>query len=162
MIVVLRLPLNVVTIIPDWIFSTLLSDFRAQEQRSIPTYPITTLTQLIQADAGINIHPLPVSSYFISCSQWLYQCSCIYTMSIFCPATVTVNFGSWSKLFKVLTLSDAMSTVLLHLRNVCLNLRSIADFSNSVARAPTQRNTTLVFPRLGHCSLDTCCKLESY
>ena len=53
------------------------------------------------------------------------------TKSILCSATDAVSLGSWPILFKVLTLSVAKCTVLLHLSNFCLrlSLSSVADFT---------------------------------
>ena len=58
-IVVMGLPLNVVTVFLGCIFSALLSDFKAQRLRSVPTPHMTALTGIFQADAEINVHTLP-------------------------------------------------------------------------------------------------------
>ena len=67
----------------------------------------------------------------------------MHTISILFSAAVAVSFASWLILLKVRTLSVAICTVLLHLSNfyfylcLCLSLSSVADFSNTGARAPT-------------------------
>ena len=60
-IVVLELLLNVATIIFGCIFSMLLSDFRVQGLKNIPTPPVITLTEFFCTDPEINVHPLQVS-----------------------------------------------------------------------------------------------------
>ena len=137
MIVVQGLLLNVGTIILSCIFSMLLSDFRTQGLRSIPTPPMMALTEFSHAGAEINVHPLPESWYFIPTSLWKYVFKNTDTMSISFSAADIVSFGSWPILFKVLKLSVTICAVLLHLSNFCLKLSSVADFSNTWARAPT-------------------------
>ena len=70
MIVASGLSLNEAHIILGWIFSILLSDFKAQGLRSIPTPPMMALTEFVSADADTNVPALPVLCYFISCSLW--------------------------------------------------------------------------------------------
>ena len=60
MIVALGLPLKVATIVLDYIFSVLLSDFWDRGPISIPTPPIVALTEFFHADAETNVHQLPV------------------------------------------------------------------------------------------------------
>ena len=62
----LVLPLNVATIILGCIFSMLFSDLRACGSISISTLLITALTEFFHTDAEKNVHPLPVTCYFIS------------------------------------------------------------------------------------------------
>ena len=50
MIIVLGLLLNIATIILSYLFSMLLSDFRVQGLRSIPTCPVMALTEFFYAD----------------------------------------------------------------------------------------------------------------
>ena len=52
------LPLNKAHIIFGWIFSVLLSDFKARILRSISTPPMMAVTGFFNADAETN--PLPV------------------------------------------------------------------------------------------------------
>ena len=52
----LELPLNDATIILGCIFSMILS---ARRLRSIPTPPMTALTEFFHADAEIKVHLLP-------------------------------------------------------------------------------------------------------
>ena len=61
LIVALRLPLNVVTIILGCIFSMLFSDFRACGPIRIPTSSMRALTEFFHADAVASVHSLPVS-----------------------------------------------------------------------------------------------------
>ena len=46
-----------------------------QGLRGIPTLPMTALTENFKADAATNVHPLPVSRYFISGLLWYHLCS---------------------------------------------------------------------------------------
>ena len=59
-LVVLRLPLNVATIILGFIFSMLWSGFRDCGLISIPISPILALTKFFHADAKKNVHSLLV------------------------------------------------------------------------------------------------------
>ena len=108
MIVALGLPLKVTTIILGCIFSVLFRDFRAHGPISIPTPPIVALTEFFHEDAVANV--------------MIYCRSC--------------QFSSWHILFKVLTLSVTICIVFLHFSNFCFSLISVADFSNTEARAP--------------------------
>ena len=67
----------------------------------------------------------------------MYQCSCMYIMSILGSITEAVSSSSWHILFKVLTLNFAICIVHLHFSNFCFSLSSVADFLNTEARAPT-------------------------
>ena len=136
MIVVLELPLNVATIILSCIFSMLFSDFRARGPISIPTLAIAALTEFFHADVGTNVHSLPVSWYFIS-SLWRYLCSCSHIISMLWSITEVVSSDSWPILLKVLTLNVTIGIVFLHLSIFCFSLSSVADFSDTGARAPT-------------------------
>ena len=51
MIVSLGLPLNVATVILVYIFSVLLTDYSTQRLRSIPTAPMTALTEFFPEDS---------------------------------------------------------------------------------------------------------------
>ena len=97
------------------------------------------LREFLHADAETSIHPLPVSRYFISTSLWWYMCSCTHTLSMLCSNIDAVSSTSKPIVFKVLTLNVAICNVLLHLSKfcLCLSLSSVADFSNTGARAPT-------------------------
>ena len=57
-------------------------------------------------------------------------------MSMLCSTADVVSSGSCPILFKVLTLNVAICIVCLHFNNFCY-LSSIADFSNTEARALT-------------------------
>ena len=137
MIVVLGLPLNVATIILGCIFSMLLKDFRACGSRRIPITLRMALTVFLHANVEINVHPSPVSCYLISSSLWWYLFSCTHTMFMLCSSADDVCSSSWSILFKALALNVAICIVLLHWRNFCLCLSSVADYSNTEARAST-------------------------
>ena len=140
MIVALELLLNVAVIILGFILLMLLSVFNALGPISIPT---VALTEFFHADTVANIHPLPVSWYLMS-SVCVYLCSCMHIMSILCSTADAVNSGSWPILFKVLTLNVAICIVCLHFSNFCC-LSSVADFSNTEARAPTPAGRTPFF-----------------
>ena len=112
----------------------LLSVFNALGPISIPTPPTVALTEIFHADTVASVHPLPVSWYLIS-SMWVYRCSCMQIMSILCSTADAVSSGSWPILFEVLTLNVAICIVCLHFSSFCLS--SVADFSNTEARAPT-------------------------
>ena len=135
MIVALGLPLRIATIILGCILSMLLSDFNAFGPISMPTPPTIALTEFFHADTVASVHPLPVSWYSIS-SSCLYLCSCMQIMSILCSTADAVSSGGWSIPFKVQTLNVAICIVCLHFRSFCY-LSSVADFSNTEARAPT-------------------------
>ena len=55
-------------------------------------------------------------------------------MSILCSTADAVSSGSWPILFRVLTLNVAIYIVCLYFSSFCLS--SVADFSNTEARAP--------------------------
>ena len=136
MIVALGLPLNVTAITLGCILSMLLSVFNALGPISIPTHPTEELTEFFHADTVTRVHPLPVSWCLIS-SVWVYRCSCTQITSILCSTADAVSSGSWPILFRVLTLNVAICIVCLHFSSFCLSLCSVADFSNTEARAPT-------------------------
>ena len=69
-------------------------------------------------------------------------------MSILCSAADTISSGSWPIQFKVLTLTVTICTVVLHLSSFCLCLSSVADFSNTGARAPTSVEHAPCLPML--------------
>ena len=119
----------------------LLSVFSALGPISIPTPPTDALTEFFHADTVTSIHPLPVSWYLIS-SVWAYRCSCIQIMSILCSTAGAVSSGSWPILFRVLTLNVAICIVCLHFSS----LSSVADFSNTEARAPTSAGRAPFLP----------------
>ena len=62
----LGLPLNEVHIL-YWILFMFLSDFKAQEMRSIPR---ALMMKFFHADANTTVHPLLVSWYFSSILLW--------------------------------------------------------------------------------------------
>ena len=126
MVVVLGLTLNVPTIIVGCIFS-MLSDLGARGLRSIPTHPMAALEFFHTVRYG-NIYVL------------------VCILCLLCAAADMVSSGSWLILFRVLALSVAMCTVLLHLSNFCLGLSSVADFSNTWARSPTSAECDSCFP----------------
>ena len=160
MIVVLGFSLYVATIILGRIFSKLFNDFRSRGPISIPTPPIASLTEFFHTDAETNVHPLPVSWYFIS-SLWRYLCSCADIMSMFWSIAEAVSSGSWPILFKVLTLNVAIRIVL-YFRNFCFSLSSVADISNTGASAPTSAGRASFYPWEGRCSLNIWFEYESW
>ena len=151
MIVALGLPLKVATIILGSIFSLLFSDFRTRGPISIPTLPIVALTAFFHADAVASVHPLPESWYLIS-SLCVYMCSWMHIMSMLWSIADAVSSSSCPIFFKVVTLNIAISIVRLHFSDFCLS--SVADFSNTEARAPTSAGHTLFYPREERCGLD--------
>ena len=159
MIVALGLPLNVAAIILGCVLSMLLSVFTALGPISIPTPPTDALTEFFHADIVTKIHPLPVSWYLIS-SVWVYRCSCIKIMSILCSTADAVSSGSWPILFRVLTLNVAICIVCLHFSSFCLS--SVADFSNTEARAPTSAGRAPFYPREERCGLCMWFEYESW
>ena len=125
----------------------LLSVFNALGPISIPTPPTVAFTEFFHTDTVASVHPLPVSWYLIS-SVWVYRCSCMQIMqimSILCSTADAVSSGSWPILFRVLTLNDAICIVYLHFSSFCLS--SVADFSNTEARAPTSAGGAPFFTR---------------
>ena len=68
-------------------------------------------------------------------------------MSILCSTADAVSSGSCPILFKVLTLDVAICTVCLHFSSFCLSLSSVADFSNTEARASNLSRTQPFFTR---------------
>ena len=135
MIVALGLLLKVSTIILGCIFSMLLSDFNALGPIYMPTSPTVALIEFFHADTVASVYHLPVSWYLIS-SLCVCLCSCMHIMSILCFRADAVSSGSLPILFKFLTLNVAICIVCLHFSSFCC-LSSVADFSNSEARAPT-------------------------
>ena len=135
MIVALGLPLKVAAIILGCIFSTLLSVFNALGPISNPTPLTVALTEFFHADTVTSDQPLPVSWYLIS-SMCVYLCSCMHIMSILCSSADAISSGSCPILFKVLTLNVAICSVCLHFSSFD-RLSSVADFSNTEARAQT-------------------------
>ena len=131
----LGLPLKVATITLGCIPSMLFSDFNAFGPISFPTPPTVILTKFFHADTVASVHSLPVSWYLIS-SLCVYLCSFMHIMSILCSTADAVSSVSWPILFKFLTLSVAICVVCLHF-NSFYYLSSVADFSNTKARAPT-------------------------
>ena len=151
MIVVLGLPLKVATIILGCIFSMLFSDFRAHGPINIPTPPIGALIEFFHADAVAGIYPLPVSWYLISL-LWVYLCFCMHIMSMLWSIADAISSNSCPILFKVLTLNGAICIVRLHFSNFCLS--SVADFSNTEARAATSAGCAPFHPHEEWYSLD--------
>ena len=124
----------------------LFSVFNALGPRSIPTPPPDALTEFFHADTVTSIHPFPVSWYLIS-SVCVYRCSCMQIISILCSTADAVSSDSWPILFRVLTLNVAICIVCLHFSSFCLCLSSVADFSNTEARAPTSAGRAPFFTR---------------
>ena len=123
----------------------LFSVFNALGPRSIPTPPTDALTEFFHADTVTSIHPFPVSWYLIS-SVCVYRCSCMQIISILCSTADAVSSDSWPILFRVLTLNVAICIVCLHFSSFCLGLSSVADFSNTEARAPTSAGRAPFLP----------------
>ena len=67
----------------------------------------------------------------------MYLCSCMHIMSMLGSIAKAVSSGSWPILFKVLTVNVTICIVYLHFSNFCFSLSSVADFSNTGARALT-------------------------
>ena len=145
MIVALGLSSKVATIILGCIFSILFSDFRARGPIIIPTPPIVALTEFFYEDAEASVHLLTVSWYLIS-SPWVYLCCCMHIMSLLWSIADAVSSKSCPILFKILTLIVAICIVRLHFSNFCFSLSSVADFSNTVAKAPTSGDAPLYLP----------------
>ena len=144
MIVALGLPLKLATIILSCILSMLLSVLNVLGLLTIPTPPTVALTEFFDADTVASVHPLPVSWYLISL-VCVYLCSCMHIMSILCSTANAVSSGSCPILFKVLMLNAAICIVCLHFSNF-LYLSSVADFSNTEARAPTSAGRAPFLP----------------
>ena len=144
MIVALGLPLNVAVNILGCILSMLLSVFNALGPISNPTHPTVKLTEFFHADTAASVHSLSVSWYLIS-SVCVYLCSCMHIMSILCSTANAVSSGSYPILFKVLTLNVTICIVCLHFSSFCC-LSSVADFSNTEARAPTSAERAPFLP----------------
>ena len=123
----------------------LFSVFNALGPGSIPTPPTDALTEFFHADTVTSIHPFPVSWYLIS-SVCVYRCSCMQIISILCSTADAVSSDSWPILFRVLTLNVAICIVCLHFSSFCLCLSSVADFSNTEARAPTSAGRAPFLP----------------
>ena len=123
----------------------LFSVFNALGPSSIPTPPTDALTEFFHADTVTSIHPFPVSWYLIS-SVCVYRCSCMQIISILCSTADAVSSDSWPILFRVLTLNVAICIVCLHFSSFCLCLSSVADFSNTEARAPTSAGRAPFLP----------------
>ena len=122
----------------------LLSVFSALGPISNPTPPTAALTEFFHADTVASDHPLPVSWYLIS-SVCVYLCSCMQIISILCSSADAISSGSCPILFKVLTLNVAICSVCLHFSSFdCLS--SVADFSNTEARAPTSAGRAPFLP----------------
>ena len=145
MIVSLGLPLKVATIILGWIFSMLFTDFRACGPISIATPPIVTMTEFFHTDAVACVYPLPLSWYLIS-SLCVYICPLMHIMSILWSMADAVNPGSCPFLYKFLTLNVVIYIVCLHFGIFCY-LSSVADFSNTKARAPVSAGRAPFFTR---------------
>ena len=111
----------------------------------MPTPPTVALTEFSHVDTVASIYPLPVSGYLIS-SLCVYLCSYMHIMSILCSTADAVSSTSWPILFKVLTLNVAICIVCLHFSSFCC-LSSVADFSNTEARAPTSAGSTPFLPK---------------
>ena len=127
----------------------LFSDFKALGPISMPTPPTEALTEFFHADGVASVYPLPVSWYLIS-SLCVYLCSWMHIMSMLWSIADAVSSGSYPILFKILTLNVAICIVCLLYSNFCLS--SVADFSNSEAKAPTSAGRAPFLPT--RCNLD--------
>ena len=77
----------------------------------------------------------------------------MHIMSILCSSVDAISSDSCPILFKVLTLNVAICSVCLHFNSFdCLS--SVADFSNTEARAPTSAGRT---PFFTHAKSDAVC-----
>ena len=144
MIVALGFPLNLAAIILGCILSMPLSFFYTLGHRSIPTPPTVALIEFFHAYTVASVHPLPVSWYLIS-SESVYLYSCMHIISILCSTADAISSGSWPILFKFLTLNVTICIVCLHFSSFCC-LSSVADFSNTEARAPTSAGRAPFLP----------------
>ena len=143
MIAALGLPLNVAAITLGCILSMLLCVFNPLGPISIPTPPTLALTEFFHADTVASVHPLQVWWYLIS-SVCVYRCSCMQIMSILCSTVNAVISCSWTILFRVRTLNVTICIIYLHFSSFCLS--SVADFSNTEARAPTSAGRAPCLP----------------
>ena len=75
-------------------------------------------------------------------------------MSILCSTANAVSSGSWPILFRVLMLNVAICIVCLHFSSFCLS--SVADFSNTEARAPTSAGRAPFFTRTNSDAVYAC------
>ena len=114
MIFVPGLPLNVVAIILDCIFSILLNNFKVQGRRSIP---ITTTAGTVY--------------------------TFMHTMSTLWSSADAVSCSNESILFKGLELNPAMYIVLLYLKYFCLYLSFVAVFRTLWPEILPQQNAPL-------------------
>ena len=69
----------------------------------------------------------------------------MHIMSILCSTADAISSGSCPILFKVLTLNVAICIVCMHFSSFCC-LNSVADFSNTEARAPTSAERAPILP----------------
>ena len=130
MIVGLGLPLNIATITLGSIFSVVFSDYGGCSPISIPKPPIVALTEFsMQMQWLASIH-----CQYPDISYPPYECTCVL-VCIFClcydlsPRRLAPRV--------VLTFNVTICTVRLHFSHFCFSLSSVADFSNTWARAPT-------------------------
>ena len=134
MIVVLGLPLKVAAILLGCILSMRLSVFNALGPISIPTPPTVAFTEFSHVDTMASVHPLPVSWYLYP--RYVYICVLVFILCLLL---------CWPILFKVLTLNVAICIVCLHFSNFCC-FSSVADFSNTKARALTSAGRAPILP----------------
>ena len=74
-----------------------------------------------------------------------YDGICVLVRKL-CSAADAVRSGNWPILCKILTLSVAICTVLLHLSNFCLCSSSATDFFNIGVRTPTSSERASCLP----------------
>ena len=143
MIVVLVLTLNIDTIILGCILSMLLSDFRTREAFQFLLW--RNLFMLILR--RMSIHFRDRGTLFLLQYDSINVRVCMLCLH-YTPTANVVNSSRWPILFKVQTLSVAISTVLLLLSNFCLGLglSSVADFSNTEVRASISAEHGSCFP----------------
>ena len=122
----------------------LFSVFNALGPISNLTPPTVTLKEFFHADTVTSDHPLPVSWYLIS-SVCMHLCFCMHIMLILCSTADAISSGSCPILFKVFTLNVAICSVCLHFSNFG-RLRSVADYSNAEAGAPTSAGPAPFLP----------------
>ena len=101
------------------------------------------LTEFFHANALASVHLLRVSWYLTS-SLCMYLCSWMHIITMLWSMVDVVSSGSCPILLKVLTLNFAFCIVRLHFSNFCLS--SVADFSNTEARAPTSARCATFLP----------------
>ena len=100
------------------------------------------------------------------CDIWYARCACICVLiCILCLSYIVrfsaISSGSWPILLKVQTLNVAVCIVCLHFSSFCC-LSSVADFSNTEARAPTSAEHSLFFIHAESDKVYVCCLIVGH